>query len=164
MFLIRLIYKFFALFQTHATHQGLALGVCAGMMLGLSPIQSLHFWFFISLCFLIRINLACTLTSWVVFAFIAATGKAAFFVIGDYLLNKKSLISVWNGLYELPLIPYTNFYVPQVLGQMVFLTLMCFPIYVCSRKAIQIIEPTIYHWWRTTKLYMIYRGYKPYAR
>ncbi|NBY19570.1 DUF2062 domain-containing protein [bacterium] len=164
MFAIRLLYRFIALFQTHANHHGISLGICAGMALGLSPQNSLHFWLLIALCFLIRLNLAATLISWGMFWLVAMLGKPAFFVVGDFLLNKKSLISLWNWLYELPFFPYTNFYVPNILGQMFFTTLIWLPLHIFSHKAARYLEPAVYHWWRTTKLYMLYRGYKPYAR
>lgn len=164
MLFIRLFYRFIALFQSHATHQGLALGICAGMLYGLSPINSIHFWIFVALFFLIKINLASTLLSTAFFSLVSYLGKPAFFIVGDFLFNKKSLIGLWNWLYELPIFPYSNFYVPQVLGKLLVSAILVFPLYLASLKLIKILEPMTYHWWRTTKLYMLYRGYKPYAR
>ncbi len=163
MLIIKLIYKILSFFQSHATHQGLAFGICTGMFLGLSPINTLHFWLFLILLFLLKLNLATTLFSWGSFELIGYLGKNAFFVIGDYLLNRRPLIEFWNFLYELPLFPYSNFYVPQVLGKFFCSLTAVIPLYIMSIKLITVLDPIIYHWWRTTKLYTFYRGYKPYA-
>lgn len=164
MIIIKFIYRFLSYFQSHSTHQGLALGISLGMLLGLNPTNSLQFWLFLTFIFLLKLNLSSTLASSLIFWLIRYIGKNAFFVIGDFLLNKKSLLAFWGYLYQWPILPFTNFYIPDYLGEMMVSGFLCIPLYWFSLRLITVMEPFLYHWWRTTKLYMIYRGYKPYAR
>jgi len=164
MIIIKLIYRFLSYFQSHSTHQGLALGIAVGMLLGLNPINSVQFWIFLTFIFLLKLNLSTTLASSLIFWLIRYLGKNAFFVLGEFLLNKKSLLAFWSYFYHLPILPFTNFYIPDYLGEIIVSLFLFIPLHLFSLKLIKVLEPFLYHWWRTTKLYMIYRGYKPYAR
>ncbi|MFM8313901.1 MAG: TIGR03546 family protein [Deltaproteobacteria bacterium] len=164
MLLIRLLYRFIALFETHATPQGLAFGVCLGMLMGLSPSYTLQFWIALSLVFLIQLNLASLCSSCAVFSLINYLGGSLFKKMGISLLTPPVALKFWSAYFEAPILPFTDFNNPQILGSFLFGLLALVPIFMASVKITQRLEPTIYHWWRTTKAYNLYRGYKPYAR
>jgi len=164
MILTRLLYRILAVFEAHATHQNISLGVCLGLLLGFSSPSTLHFWMFVGLVFLIRLNLAAALFSYGVFSLINYLGNSAFLNVGTSLLTRQRLLGLWGSLYEMPIVPFTNFYSPEVLGKLCIALISVGPIYIISMKAAKILEPILYHWWRTTKLYTLYRSYKPYAR
>jgi uncharacterized protein (TIGR03546 family) len=164
MFITRFIYRILAVFEAHATHQNISLGVCAGMLMGFSSPSTLHFWFFLSLLFLIRLNLASALISYGAFSLINYLANSVFFSFGNSLLTRAGLLRMWSSLYEMPVIPFTNFYVPEVLGKFCITLITVGPLYFVSMKLAKILDPILYHWWRTTKLYTLYRSYKPYAR
>ena len=164
MHLTRLLYKILDLFQSHSTHQGISLGVCVGMLLALSPISSLQFWLFLTLLFLLKLNLASTLFSSLSFALLGYLGTPLFFSLGDTFLTKPALLGFWSALYESPLIPFTSFYNPEILGKLLVTLTLAVPLFFISMKLCKMLDVVVYHWWRTTKLYTLYRSYKPYAR
>lgn len=164
MFITRFIYRILAVFEVHATHQNISLGVCAGLLMGFSAPSTLQFWLFVSLFFLIRLNLASTLFSYGAFSLINYLGNPIFLSFGNSLLSRGGLLKFWSYLYEVPVIPFTNFYIPDVLGKLFIALISVGPLYFVSLKLAKILDPILYHWWRTTKLYTLYRAYKPYAR
>ena len=164
MILIRWTYKFLGLFENYSTAQGLALGVSLGMILAMCPINTLQFWIFSTGIFLLQLNLATLLGSYLLVSIFNLFGGHLFTKFGLALLVPQSLVKVWSFFYNIPLIPFTEFYNPNVIGKLVFCISAALPVYLVSYKLVTAIEPFMYHWWRTTKLYAIYRGYKPYAR
>ncbi len=163
MFLIRLIYRFLSLFQSHRSTQGVSFGLCFGFLLALSPPSTIQFWLLLSLFFLIKMNLLYTLFSVGVCSIGAYLGSPLFTTIGEYLLTRKTLLKFWSHLYEMPIVPFTDFYVPEVLGKMFLAFLLIVPLFIFSMKLVNFLTPLAYHWWRTTFLYNLYRSYKPYA-
>jgi uncharacterized protein (TIGR03546 family) len=163
MFMIRWIYRLLSVFETHGTPQGISFGVCVGMLLALAPTNTLHFWIFFSLVFLLQINLTALFFSWFLFLIPSFVAAPLFKKLGLSLLISKPLFSLWAFLYDLPVFPYTEFYNPEVLGKLIFALLGVGPFFILALKTTLWLEPIVYHWWRTTKLYTLYRGYKPYA-
>lgn len=164
MIMIRWIYKFIGLFETHASPQGIALGFSFGVLLALSPFSTLQFWCFLFLFFLVKASLASCLGSFAILSFFNLFTGPVFSKIGLSLLVPEPFLRFWTFMYNAPVIPYTEFYNPEVLGQLIVALAGSIPVYIVSFKLVSLLEPTIYHWWRTTKLYTLYRGYKPYAR
>ena len=119
MLLIRLTFKILGYFESHATHQGIAFGTCVGMMLALTPPDTLQFGLICSLLFLLQLNLTAVLVAGFLFSIPAYLGKLAFSQLGEYLLTRNSLTQVWTFLYECPLLPFSNFYIPETLGKWV---------------------------------------------
>lgn len=163
MFMTRWLYRLLSFFESHGTPQGTSLGICCGLLLALAPINTLQFWVFISFIFLLQLNLTALLFSWGLFLIPSTLATPLFKKLGLSLLISKPLFSLWAFLYDLPVLPYTDFYNPEVLGKLTFALFGVIPIFVFSFKATIWLEPIVYHWWRTTKLYTLYRGYKPYA-
>lgn len=163
MILIRLIYRILSLFQSHHTTQGVSFGLCLGFLLALSPPSTIQFWLLLALFFLIKMNLLYTLFSIAFYSLAAYLASPVFATVGEYLLTRKTLLKFWSHLYEMPLVPFTDFYVPEVLGKMFLGLILILPLFIFSMKLVNFLTPLAYHWWRTTFLYNLYRSYKPYA-
>jgi uncharacterized protein (TIGR03546 family) len=164
MIITRVIFRVIGWFEKYSSHQELSLGICLGMLLGLSSINSLQFWLGLALFFVIRANLTSLILSQFLFALVGYLGSPLFNYLGDYFLTRRALFSFWARLYESPIIPFTNFYNSYVLGRLMISVFLFVPLYAISKLLINLLEPVVYHWWRTTKLYILYRTYKPYAR
>ncbi|MEK7287982.1 MAG: TIGR03546 family protein [Elusimicrobiota bacterium] len=113
-----------------------AAGFAVGAMLGLVPKGNLLGLIFFLLFFLTTVNKAAALLAAALFTPIGFALDPLAHRIGQALLGSDGLRPLWTALYNLPVIPWTQFNNTAVLGQLVLGLAFFAPLYFMGKKSV----------------------------
>ncbi|HMA69167.1 MAG TPA: TIGR03546 family protein [Candidatus Mcinerneyibacterium sp.] len=130
--IIKWIVKILKAINSNKMPNEIAAGIAMGFLLAMMPVKNL-FWITIFIITLfLKINLSMQLVS-------IAVLKTFIFIldpiinrIGLFLLNIKFLEPVFNFLYNMPLMPFTNYNNSIVMGSFLFGVILWYPVYRLS--------------------------------
>jgi uncharacterized protein (TIGR03546 family) len=168
--LIKLIQSLFGALHSEGTPGQLAAGIALGSILGLTPLVNLHNAVVFALIVLLNVSFAGGMLGWAVFVPIGFLLDPLFDWIGHSLLFAPSLRGLWTSLYNMPILPLTNFNNTVVLGSLVFALLFFVPLFLVTRLAVVRYRATIgervrqSRWYRAvmaSKVYNVYRLFRP---
>ena len=136
--MIRLVLKFFVLLNSASNPWQLAFGAAFGMVLGLTPLLSLHNVFVLLLLLVLRVNISFALLSMAVCAGFAYVFDAQFHQLGWQVLNATSLRDIWTMFYNHPVLRWSNFNNTVLMGSLIVSLLAFFPFAVLMRVLITV--------------------------
>ncbi|MBT5856239.1 TIGR03546 family protein [bacterium] len=111
----------------------LALGVAIGAIIGILPFNGVLTLGIGSLLYFCRTNVALGLVSFSFWSMVAYCLDPLMDRIGLALLSSPSLIGGWTFLYNLPIVPYTQFNNTVMLGSLVMGLLLLIPNYLLMK-------------------------------
>lgn len=134
MFILKLlsnISKLIKAFNSECNPNQIAFGVCFGLLLGLTPFSLPQniLLLFIVLCF--RINLAAMTLSTIIFSLLSFIITPLSEPIGAWLLTNK-FSSLWEMLYNLPIIPLSKFNNTAIMGNTFLAVILFFLFFSCA--------------------------------
>lgn len=97
----------------------LAIAVSFAIILGFTPLMSLHNLLFILLALWFRVNLSLLILSYPLFALIGYLLSPAFESVGLSLLQIPSLVPLWESFFNTLFGRWSNFYYAGVMGSFV---------------------------------------------
>ena len=168
--IVKLIQSLLGALHSEGTPGQLAAGIALGSIMGLTPLVNLHNAVVFALILLLNVSFAGGMLGWAVFVPVGFVLDPLFDWIGHQLLFAESLRSLWTSLYNMPIVPLTNFNNTIVLGSLVFALLFSIPLFFAARWAVMRYRATIGErvrqskWYRAltaSKLYNVYRLFKP---
>ncbi len=168
--LLKLIQSLFGALHSEGTPGQLAAGIALGSILGLTPLVNVHNAVVFAALVLLNVSFAGGMLGWAVFVPIGFLLDPLFDWIGHALLFTPSLTPLWTSLYNVPIVPLTNFNNTVVLGSLVFAVLFAIPLFFAARYGVVRYRATIAErvaqskWYRaltTSKLYNVYRMFRP---
>lgn len=168
--IVKLIQSLLGALHSEGTPGQLAAGIALGSIMGLTPLVNLHNAVVFALIVLLNVSFAGGMLGWAVFVPVGFVLDPLFDWIGHQLLFAESLRSVWTTLYNMPIVPLTNFNNTIVLGSLVFALLFFVPFFFLARWVVTRYRATIgarvrqSKWYRAltaSKLYNVYRLLKP---
>ena len=168
--LLKLIQSLFGALHSEGTPGQLAAGIALGSILGLTPLVNLHNAVVFAALVLLNVSFAGGMLGWAVFVPIGFLLDPLFDWIGHALLFTPSLTPLWTSLYNVPIVPLTNFNNTVVLGSLVFAMLFAIPLFFATRYGVVPYRATIAErlaqskWYRaltTSTLYNVYRMFRP---
>ncbi len=121
--------KLLKILNSEANPGQIALGFCFGMVVGLTPLWSLHNLLVLLLVMVLRTNLSAFLLSAVLFSGSAYLLDPLFHQIGLGLLTASALEGVWTALYGMPLMRVAQFNNSVVMGSLVVSIVLFGPLY-----------------------------------
>lgn len=116
--------------NSNADPRQIALGMALGMVMGLTPLMSLHNLFILLLVFILRINLAGLLFSLGIFSAFAYRLDPLFDQIGVAILQAPSLNGLWTDMYNNAFWRLSHFDYPIVMGSLSITLLLLVPFYL----------------------------------
>ena len=134
MFLLRTIRALVKGLTNETSPKQLALGVAIGLVIGLVPKGNLTALFLINVLCVLRVNLLTGMLAALLFSFVGIATDPLSHRIGLSLLTAESLQPVWTYLYDVPLVPWTNFNNTIVLGSFVLGLTLSYPAYRLSES------------------------------
>ena len=170
--IVKLLQSLIQALHSEGTPGQLAAGMALGAFLGLTPLLSLHNAVIFALIVMLNVSFAGAMLGWALFVPIGFLLDPLFDRIGHALLFTSSLTPVWTSLYNMPVMPLTNFNNTVVLGSFVFTLVAFVPLYLILRWAVARYRATIGErvrqskWYRmvtASKLYNVYRLFRPEA-
>jgi uncharacterized protein (TIGR03546 family) len=168
--LVKLLQSLVQALHSEGTPGQLAAGIALGSILGLTPLVSLHNAVVFGLIVLLNVSFPGAMLGWALFVPVGFLLDPVFDWIGHTLLFTPSLTPVWTSLYNMPLVPLTNFNNTVTLGSLVFSLGFFVPLYFAARWAVTRYRATIGErvrqskWYRAltaSKVYNIYRLFRP---
>ena len=112
----------------------ISLAVCVGMIVGLTPLFSLHNLFLVLAMLILRVNLSAFLLSWLLFSGLAFLLDPLFHRIGLAVLTADALQGLWTALYNTSLFLLSKFYNTVVMGSLLFSAVICVPLFLLSNQ------------------------------
>jgi len=160
--LIKLIQSLFGALHSEGTPGQLAAGIVLGAFLGLTPLFNLHNAVAFALLVLLNVSFAGGLLGWALFVPVGFLLDPLFDWIGHSLLLAPALRGLWTWMYNMPIVPLTNFNNTVVLGSLVFALVSAVPLFLLLRWAVARYRVTVGERVRQSKFYKAVTASKVY--
>ncbi len=128
--------KFIRVLSSDVSPLQISAGISLAMVMGLTPLLSLHNVLVVFLLLVLRVNIASFLLAWVFFSGLAYLFDPQFNQLGEYLLSRADLIPLWTDFYNQPIARLFNFNNTLVLGSLVVALLAFIPLLVIGNVLI----------------------------
>ncbi len=149
----------------------IALGFALGAALGLTPIANIHNVVVLVLLMVLNVSFGAGMLGWAVFTPVGFLLDPVFDRIGRALLvESEGLRALWTAWYNTPLVPFTNFNNPVVLGSVVAWLVLLVPIHVAALAFVRAYRATLgarleqtafMKAMKASQLYNVYRWFRP---
>ena len=168
--LIKLIQSLVGALHSEGTPGQLALGIALGSIMGLTPLINIHNAIVFAAIVLLNVSFAGGMLGWALFVPIGFLLDPLFDWIGHSLLLAPALRGLWTSMYNMPIVPLTNFNNTIVLGSLVFSLLLLLPLFFATRWAVIRYRATIgervrqskfYRAVMASKVYNVYKMFQP---
>ena len=140
----------------------ISLALCFALIVGLTPLYSLHNLLVLLLVLFLRVNLSAFIVGWVFFSGVAYILDPVFHRIGLALLTAPSLQGLWTSLYNILIFRFAKFNNSIVMGSVLFSLIFFLPVYFLSNMLINKYRDHILAWIRNTRLMQVLKGSKLY--
>jgi uncharacterized protein (TIGR03546 family) len=153
--------------NSEASPSQISLAFVLGMIIGFTPLWSVHNILVIFLALVIRLNLTGFLLAFGVFSGLAYLLDPLFIKVGESLLTNQDLIATWKSLYVSDFWRVTKFNNTLVLGSLVVSLLAAAPVFLIFNLLIRqyrekifaaVQKSKIMHMLKANKLYKIYNA------
>jgi|SRR3954462_222975 len=168
--LLKLIQSLVGALHSEGRPGQLAAGIVLGSFLGLTPLLNLHNAVIFAALVLLNVSFAGGMLGWALFVPVGFLLDPLFDSIGHSLLFTPGLRPLWTSLYNMPIVPLSNFNNTVVLGSLVFAVLFAIPLFIATRWAVVRYRATVgervrrsrfYRALMASKAYNVYRMFRP---
>lgn len=160
--MLRLIAKLLAVLNSE-THPGqISLGFCFAMIVGLTPLLSLHNMVVLLLVLVLRVNLAAFLLGLGVFSGVAYLLDPVFHWNGLQVLTMPFLEGLWTSIYNCPVGRLSRFNNTIVMGSLVFSLILFIPMYFLSNNLIARYRAHVLAWIQKSRFMQVFKASKLY--
>ncbi|MBI4833964.1 MAG: TIGR03546 family protein [Planctomycetes bacterium] len=137
MLTLKILRKLFKILNGDVSPRQVAGGFAFGVILGLTPLLNLHNLLVLFLICIIRVNVSSAIFSMLIFKLLAFLIDPLSHQLGYLLLVDFGFLnSFWTFLYNLPIVPWTNFNNTLVLGSLVISLILFVPNLVFVSKGV----------------------------
>jgi len=123
------VLKIFKALNSNARPWQLSLGVVFGMIVGLTPLYSLHNLAVVFLAFIINLNLGLMILSFVFFSGVAYLLDPLFHSIGLAVLTAPGLKAFWTQFFSCPVFLLGKLNNSIVMGSLLFSLALALPLF-----------------------------------
>ena len=146
------ITRFIKALNSDIAPEQIGLGIAFAMIIGLTPLWSLHNLLVLLLVMILRVNGAAVLAGVALFSLIGYILDPLFNQLGYLLLSLDALNGLWVTLYNSTLWRIENFNNTIVMGSLIFSIVMFVPIYLGSIKFVEKYRNVFIAWLNTLTL------------
>jgi len=158
VFLLRLVRKTLAALSGDAEPGWVAAGVVLGMFLGLAPLNPPGVLAAALLLALVRVNVAMFLVSFGLFSLLSGLLAPMFHRVGRLLLVDAAFLKgLWRWLYDLPVVPWSDFNNTVTLGALSVSLAACVPVFLLVRRGVTAYRATLAGWVEKTRIGKVLR-------
>ena len=161
--MINIIARILKILNSESDPGQISLALCLSMIVGLTPLYSLHNLLAVFLVLILRVNLSAFLLGWLFFSAIAYLLDPLFHRIGLNLLTAGVLESLWTTLYNLTLLRLARFNNTIVMGSLLFSLVAFVPLYIFSNFLIIKYRDHVLAWIRNTRMMTAIKASKFYS-
>lgn len=158
--MIKMIAKFFKVLNSETEPGQISLAFSLAMILGLTPLMSLHNIVVILLMLVVRVNLSACILGWLFFSGFAYILDPLFNLIGLAVLTSKGLEGLWTSLYTITIFRLAKFNNSIVIGSFLFSLVFFIPLYLLSNQGIRKYRVYVLEWVQKTRLMKAFKANK----
>ncbi len=163
MLLLKLIQQLVAALNSEGTPGQVAAGIALGAVFGLTPLMNLHNLVLFGCALILNLSMAGVFLGWMVFVPVGFALDPLFNAVGTALLGAPSLRGLWTALYNVPVVPFTNFNNTVVLGSFVCWVLALLPLFFLARWAVARYRATVLERLRKMRFFQLVTASKLYT-
>ena len=133
------------------------------MVLGLTPFWNVHNAVVFILIIILNVNIGSAILSFMIFSGFAYLLDPLFHSLGYYLLTQVDFLqSIWQSLYDNPIIVFTQYNNTVVLGSFITALVIFIPAYFGFKKFVFVYREKIDPYIQKLKIVKILKGTKLY--
>lgn len=137
MLLLKLLQKLIGALNSEGTPGQVAAGLTLGAAWGLTPLLNLHNLVVLAAAMLLTVSFPAVMLGWMVFTPLGYLLDPAFDQVGTALLSRvPGLVPTWTVLYNMPVVPLSNYNNTVVLGSLIGWVVLALPIYMLCRYGV----------------------------
>ena len=160
--MIKLLAKLLRVLNSETDPGQISLGLCFAMVVGLTPLVSLHNLFVLLLVFILRVNLSAFVLGLALFTGIAYLLDPLFHRLGLAVLTASSLADLWTSLYQSVWWRLEHFNNSIVMGSLVFSVAMFVPVLLLSNLLIRRYRQHVMVWVQKSRIMQMFKASKLY--
>lgn len=107
----------------------IALAVCLGFIVGLTPFLSIHNLIIILCVFMLKVHFGSFILAWGLFSGVGYLVQGGSIALGEYLLTLDSLQGMFASLYQFTWFKLAHLHHTYTLGALMLSALCAFPLY-----------------------------------
>ena len=130
----------------------IGFGIGLGVMLGLMPGGNLSWYLLLLLFLLLRVNIPAMLLSLGIMKIFAPLADQGLHRVGEAILRAPSFSGIFTRLYNMPIIPFSNFNSTTLMGAFLVGLLLLLPIAFLTKILVQRYRDTLLPKIRNSKL------------
>ncbi|MEX0845860.1 MAG: TIGR03546 family protein [Balneolaceae bacterium] len=160
---MRYFAKLLKALASEASPSQIAGGIILGMIIGLTPVASLHNLFILILILILKVNLGMAILSFTIFSGIAYLADPLFHSFGIWLLELESMQQTWTDMYNNEWWALTKFYNTVVIGSFATAVLLCIPMFPLTQFGVLQYRKHIHEKMQKWKVIKAIKGTKFYS-
>ncbi len=171
LLLLKLLQQLVKTLNSEGTPGQIAAGMALGAALGLTPLINLHNLVILGAIMLLNLSFPGAMLGWALAVPVGFALDPVFDLVGRaLLLETPALTPLWTQLYNLPVVPLTNFNNTIVLGSLASWVVLALPIYFLARWGVgryratlypRLAQSRVFQAVTASKLYNVYRMFRP---
>lgn len=159
------ILKLFVALNSEDSPKRIAYAFALGLVIGLTPLFSLHNLVILLLAFVVRVHLGSFFVAFAFFAILGALLEPLMAALGECLLTYPLLEGLWQGLYQLTIFKLAHLHHTLTLGSLVVSLILFFPcVYLMNylvkeyrvRFMAYIVKLKVVQMLKSTRIFQIY--------
>ncbi|MEP0006550.1 MAG: TIGR03546 family protein [Balneola sp.] len=164
MFLIlKYVAKLLKALSSEASPNQLAGGFILGMIIGLTPVLSVHNLLILVLIIILKVNIGMAILAFLIFSGIAYLADPLFHSFGIWILENDGLQDTWTSMYNNELWAITKFYNTVVIGSFISALVLCVPMFPLTKVGVLQYRKHIHEKVLKTKFAKALKGTKLYS-
>lgn len=168
LILLKYIAKLLKALASEASPGQIAGGLILGMIIGLTPVMSIHNLVIVILIIILKVNIGMAILSFILFSGIAYMADPIFHSFGGWLLEQEGMQTIWTAMYNNEYWAITKFYNTVVIGSFLIALVLCVPMFPLAKVGVvqyreriheRVMKTKAMKWLKGTKLFSIYQAY-----
>lgn len=160
--MLTMLAKLLKTLNSEASPSQISLAFVLGMILGFTPLWSVHNIIIVFLALVLRINLTGFILAWGVFSGFAYLLDPLFIALGESLLTNPDLNATWSSLYVSDAWRVTRFNNTLVLGSLVASLVMVIPLFLVFNLLIKQYRERVFAWVQKSRVMQVLKANKFY--
>ncbi len=120
--------KLFIALNSENSPKQISYAIALGMIIGLTPLFSLHNLVILFLAFVVRVHLGAFFAGWTVFSILGLLFAPLFASLGHGLLTLPALAGLWDTLYQSTFMQLAHFHHTTTLGSLLVSLIVFYPL------------------------------------
>ncbi len=160
--MLQLLAKLIKALNSDSSPAQISVALVLGMVMGLTPLWSLHNLLVLFLACIIRINFSALILAFGLFSGLAYLLDPLFIYFGELMLTNSGLQELWTNLYRSDWWRLSHFNHTATLGSLLLALTLSIPLLFISRWLIVRYREHVMKWVQKTRLGQWLRGSKFY--